>query len=269
MSCSRPEAFPLVGLYGLLIWRRSEAGLLFVAAVLVAAPALWLIPGLDRGAGDPMHGSRVANVVLKAGPPQLERAALTPVPLAAAAVAGAVVAAWEHDRRFVEVAALVGVWSAALRLMFAAGYPPSSRFFFLPAGVLTVLGAAGTVRLVMLCPRVWLRAPVALAAAAVLAWSFAPRIDNSLETLRRGANRARTESHLSEAVKRAGRDQSSAAAGGPGCRAGRVGRGGGGPGASSARCATSAAPALSARAPLSCGSPAGTAAGRPPVERSR
>jgi hypothetical protein len=204
VSLTRPEAFPLVALYGALLWRRSEAGVTLVAATLVAVPALWLIPDWI-GSGDPFNGSRLARDLLESKRADLSTALrYAPVPLTAAAVAGTVLAAWQHDRAFVEVAGLAGAWAALLRLMMAAGYPASARFFFLPAAILCVVGAAGAVRLATAPRAGWLRAPLAIGAVAVLAWSFVPRIERSVDIAESAASRAEAEADLWQAVTRAG-----------------------------------------------------------------
>jgi hypothetical protein len=201
---TRPEAFPLVALYGALLWRRKEAGLGLVAATLVAVPASWLIPDWI-GSGDPFHGSTVAHDLLTTTPQDLWAAVrIAPIPLAVAAILAAVHAAKIRDWTFVALALSAGVWAGLLRLMIALGYPPSDRFFFLPAVIVCVLGAAGLVRLA-LAPRVrLLTAALTVAVLGLAAWSFGGRLQGAVDGARDAAARARTESELSRAITLAG-----------------------------------------------------------------
>jgi hypothetical protein len=201
---TRPEAFPLLALYGLWLYRRSNAGVGLLAAVLVGIPAAWLIPDWV-GSGDPFYGSKLAHAVLTSTRQDLGAALrIVPIPYSLAAIAATVLAGRQGDRTFVQIALLAGVWAALLRLLILAGYPPSDRFFFLPAVIVCVLGAAGLVRIALAVPVRWLRAAVAVALLGLVAWSFGPRIKRAADVAESSAARARTESELWRAVTKAG-----------------------------------------------------------------
>jgi hypothetical protein len=203
VAAGRPEAFPLVIAYGaLLLWRR-EMSVAPVVAAVVAVPALWLVPDWI-GSGDPFHGSRLAAELMDRKGTLEFVFRIAPVPLFLAAIAGSAAALWRRDRAFLEVAGLGFAWYAALGLMMALGYTTASRFYYLPAEVLCVAGAAGVVRVVTLPRSAWIRAPAAAAAVAVLALSLVPRADESVTIAERAANVARIETDLWHAVTRAG-----------------------------------------------------------------
>jgi hypothetical protein len=204
LTCgTRPEGFPIVCLYGLLLLRRREAHLAFVAATLAALPAAWLIPDWI-GSGDPLNGAKVARA-LTTTPEDLGGALhIAPVPYALAAILATVDAARRDDRAFLEVALVAGAWAALVRVMVLAGYPPSVRFFYLPAVIVCALGAAGLVRLALAPPSHALKAVLALAALGIAAVSLGGRVLDIAHTVENSAARARSESELAQAATRAG-----------------------------------------------------------------
>ena len=206
LSCSRPEAFPLVVLYGAVIWRRSEASLALVASTLAAVAALWLIPDWI-GSGDPFYGGKLADELLaREGLPELMQAAYyTPLALSVAAIAGAALAIWQRDWTFAGIVGLAAAWFLLLRLAMYAGYPAHPRYFVLPAAIVCVAGAAGAARLVEAPPRPWLRAALGVAALILLvASSFVPRTENAVASAKEAVARARTQAELWRAVSAAG-----------------------------------------------------------------
>jgi hypothetical protein len=203
VAAGRPEAFPLVIGYGaLLLWRR-ELRLAPVAAAVAAVPAVWLIPDWI-GSGDPFHGGRLASELMDRKGTLEFVFRIIPVPLFFAAIAGTALALWRRDRAFVEVAGVGFAWYAALGLMMAFGYTIASRFFYLPAELLCVVGAAAVVRLVTLPRPAWIRAPLAAAALGVLALSAVPRAEDSVTVAERASTVAQIERDLWHAVTRAG-----------------------------------------------------------------
>jgi hypothetical protein len=171
VALTRPEAWGLVVLYGIVLWRRGELQPLLLAAAAVAVAALWVVPDWI-GSGDPFHAGAVSRAVLPNGPGATltalgEAALIAPLPLSLTAVAGTAVAFRRGDRTIPWLALIVLAWATFLTLMMLAGYPVSSRFFVLPASLLCVLGAAGAVCLVTAVGG--RRARIAVAAVLALA----------------------------------------------------------------------------------------------------
>jgi hypothetical protein len=199
----RPEVFGVVVIYAALLVWREQVTLPKVAAVLVAIPAVWLIPDWI-GSGDPFHGLTVAAEVLEEEPTLTFGLHILPVPLVVASVAAAAAAVWQRDRAFLQVAALAWAWYLALRVLILFGYPTAWRFFFLPAALLCVVGAAGLMKLVSLSPAKWIRALLAAAAFALLALSILPRADRRIAVVSNSITRSEVERDLWRALDRAG-----------------------------------------------------------------
>jgi hypothetical protein len=204
VSLARPEAFPVVLLYGVLAWRRRELSAWFLVAVAAAVPALWIVPDW-LGSGDPFHASRVASSIEPSGvQPTLaalgRAVGITPAPLAFGAVAGFAIARRAHDRRVVELSALAAGWVVLLLGLMVAGYPALGRFFVLPASLACVLGAVGVVRCVRLVAaeqrRLAVAALVALAALPIVAI----RVDRAEGEARDAVQRARVETALDDVI---------------------------------------------------------------------
>jgi hypothetical protein len=205
VTLSRPEGWPVLVAYGaLLVWRRKISWWLGLA-VLAVVPALWVVPDW-LSSGDPFHASAVAKIVI---PPDmgaaLADAALTPpLPLSLAALAGVGIALRTRDRAILAVSAVVAAWSLLLIAMMAAGYPPSFRFFAIPAGLVVVLGAVGMVRLVEASPPRLPRIALIVGLVALSVPSVAFRVANAAETADDTLTRARLEGDLDTLVQRAG-----------------------------------------------------------------
>jgi hypothetical protein len=205
VTLSRPEAWPLLVAYGaLLVWRRRISWWLALAVVAVV-PALWIVPDW-LSSGDPFHASAVAKIVI---PPHMGTAlgvaALTPpLPLSLAALAGAGIALRNRDRTVLALSGLVGAWALLLVAMMALGYPPSFRFFTIPAGLVVVLGAVGMVRLVEASRPPVPRAAVALALVAIAAPTVVLRAVNAADTADDTVTRAKLEADLDTLVERTG-----------------------------------------------------------------
>jgi hypothetical protein len=210
VALTRPEAWCLVAVYGVvLLWRR-QVGPMFLGAVVVAVPALWLVPDWI-GSGDPMHASKVSRIVVPTGTEATlialgEAALILPLPLSVTAVAGTLLARRRGDRGIAGIAAVVGLWSALLAGMMFAGYPASSRFFVLAAGLLTVVGAAGAVFVVEALADAARGRPLVAASAAVLALgavaAFAERGEAIAGEARDGVTRAKLGADLRTTVDR-------------------------------------------------------------------
>jgi hypothetical protein len=199
VALTRPEAWCLVVVYGLLVWRRRQMHPLAIAAVLVAVPLLWLVPDWI-GSGDPFHASKVSRLVVPTGTAAAwaalgEGALMTPPPLVVTAVIGTALAWRRGDRRYAAVAGVVVAWSGLLAALMFSGYPADGRFFIHPTALLTVLGAAGAELMVRAIPG---RRRIALAAALVLALVpfLVERSGDSVAEARHDLDAARLEADL-------------------------------------------------------------------------
>jgi hypothetical protein len=207
VALARPEAWGLVILYALLLERRGERHRRVVAAVALGVPSLWLIPDWI-GSGDPFHGSRVAHALAAEKVHGLTHAlgqasAIVPLPLIAGALAATVLALRARDRPVLQIAGAAAVWCALLVTLMLAGYPASGRYFFLPAGLVGLMGAVGIVRALE-----ELRRPgVRLAALAALALVAGPgtvgRVTDLSDEVHASVTRARFETALRAAVDEA------------------------------------------------------------------
>jgi hypothetical protein len=207
VALARPEAWCLVALYGIVLWRRGGAHPLLIAAVLVAVPALWLVPDWI-GSGDPFHAGKASRAIAPTGSRATlealgEAALIDPLPLSVTAVGGTVLALHLGDRRIVGIAAAVLVWTALLAALMLAGYPASSRFFVLPTALLSVLGAAGAVRVVEAAHNRHARIALALVLALVAAPPALLRAADIADKARATVSLARLESDLRTTVEQA------------------------------------------------------------------
>jgi hypothetical protein len=203
VALTRPEAWFLVVLYGLLLWRRRQMHPLAIAGVLVAVPLLWLVPDW-LGSGDPFHASKVSRLVVPTGTTAAwaalgEGALMTPPPLVVTAVIGTGLAWRRGDRRYAAVAAVVVAWSALLSALMFSGYPADGRFFIHPTALLTVLGAAGAELMVRAIPG---RRRIVIAAALVLALApfLVERSADSVIEAKHALGRARLEADLNSTL---------------------------------------------------------------------
>lgn len=183
----RPEAFPLLVLYGL--WRvRAEPRVLPLAvAVAVAVPALWLVPDLlVAGRGGAARAQTATSNPLEA----LGWALVLPL-----AVAWPLALAALRDGRARMLGAGALAWIAVVAAMTVAGFAGLPRFMAPAAAVVGVLGGAGLAALPAR-PRGGLVALVAAGAVVTAvglparvaevprAWRSSARISDSHERLR-------------------------------------------------------------------------------------
>lgn len=147
----RPEAWPLLALYGLWLWGFEPRLRTWLVGAGVALPVLWLAPDL-LGSGDALTGASRAREATGSPPGEaleaLGRAAnLVPVGLWIAA-AYAVASAWRARESAIPVlAAGALVWIATVVVLAAAGFAGLPRFAAPAAAVGCVLGGVGLVRM--------------------------------------------------------------------------------------------------------------------------
>ena len=149
----RPEAWVLLGAYGVFVWLHEPRLRPLVAAAVVLPPALWL--GLDWiGSGDPLHASSTATSATEgsaanAKVPSLEvvrRAAdAVIVPTLILAAIGVVLAVRRRDRPVLSLAALALGWIAVVAIMAEVGFTGTRRYLAAPAAALCVVAGVGLV----------------------------------------------------------------------------------------------------------------------------
>jgi hypothetical protein len=151
----RPEVWPFLGLYAVVLWLREPRLRPLAAASVLLIPVLWFGPDLVA-TGELLRSSERAQAPTPGSPAFAERPALEVASLAASIppvavvvgfVAALVVAAarLRHARRVppLFVVALAAIAFVALvALMTEAGYSGNLRYLLLPAALMTVAGAA-------------------------------------------------------------------------------------------------------------------------------
>jgi hypothetical protein len=211
VALARPEGLALVGVYGVLAWRRGAVGLPFVAGAMASVVALWVIPDWV-GSGQFMHASRVAAVVVPTGP-AAQRAALTDGaqillwPLALAGVAGVALAWQRREPAILWLAGIAAGWSALLVGLIALGYPPEARFFALPAGLWCIVGAVGLTWIARAPQSSRWRLATALALGLLLVPFAAARGHHSTDEAIDAVDRAQLEAQLRTVLRDAGGDR--------------------------------------------------------------
>jgi hypothetical protein len=185
----RPEAWVLLGAYGLHLWLDEPRLRPLVAAAVVVPPVLWL--GLDWiGSGDPLHASSTATSATEgsaanASVPAFEvvrRAAdAVIVPTLVLAAIGLGLAAQRRDRAVLSLAALALGWIAVVAIMAEVGFTGTRRYLAAPAAALCVVAGVGLVWLLQAVRPG--RARVALA-CAVSALALVPALLRAREDAR-------------------------------------------------------------------------------------
>jgi hypothetical protein len=174
----RPEAWPFLGLYALLLLYEDRRRLPWLAAGLVSLPILWLGPEL-WGSGNALRASDRAqkpnaNSPAFADNPTLEVLEDAVEMLPWAAVAGALIllalAVTRRDRVALALWAVAAGWTGLVAVMTSGGFSGNPRYLMPPTALFIVLGAAGLVR--VLAP-VLRRPAIAVLAAVALTAAFA------------------------------------------------------------------------------------------------
>jgi hypothetical protein len=208
----RPEAWVLLGLYGLWLWRREPRLRPLAAAAVVLAPALWL--GLDWiGSGDPLHASATATSATEgsaanASVPAIEvvrRAADAVIlPTLVLAAVGVVFAVRRRDRAVLSLAVLALGWIAVVALMAEVGFTGTRRYLAAPAAALCVVAGVG---LAWLLEAVHERRARLAAAGAIALLALVPALLRAREDARMlsvARDQADQRDELRAAVDRAG-----------------------------------------------------------------
>ncbi len=149
----RPEAWVLLGAYGVFVWVREPGLRPLAAAAVVLPPALWL--GLDWiGSGDPLHASSTATSATEGSAANAKVPAVEVVRRAADAVivptlilaaVGVAFAVRRRDRPVLSLAALALGWIAVVAVMAEAGFTGTRRYLAAPAAALCVVAGVGLV----------------------------------------------------------------------------------------------------------------------------
>jgi hypothetical protein len=208
----RPEAWFLLGGYGVVVWLHEPRLRTLAAIAVVLPPALWL--GLDwAGSGDPLHASATATEATEgsaahAAVPALEvvrRAAdAIIVPTLVLAVIG-VAAAWRRrDRRVLWLAALALGWIAVVAIMAEAGFTGTRRYLAAPAAGLCVIAGVGLAWLLAAVHGRRARIATACAVAALALGPALLRAREEARTLSVARAQADQLSELRAAIARAG-----------------------------------------------------------------
>ena len=225
----RPEIWPFLGVYAVVVWRAEPRARRLLAALLVLVPILWFGPEL-WGSGDALRASSRARAPNPGSPAFAERPALeilrltndlllSPVTVGALLALVLAAIAFARARRggaTLVLGAAAAAWIALVAAMTEAGYAGNPRYLVLAAAIACVLAgiawatvARGAAELVRLAAR---REPLAaaagvaaavaiLAASAASAREAAPDLKKQYEALRTEGILYRD---LANAVERAG-----------------------------------------------------------------
>lgn len=208
----RPEAWPLLLVAGVWLWRVRPDLRWAVAAGGALVAALW-VGGEWIGSGDPLSGSRLARAsTLPSGSPG---GVAVPFAVVWPGVAAALAVGWRsRDRELLLVGAVALLWTVTVVAMDLAGYPGLDRFVVPAAALWSVLGAIGLVWLVQAARRRGVAAAAAVVGAlllATVAFGFG-RLDRTVGDVEAIADRVSAQRDLRRTVERIGRERLAAAA---------------------------------------------------------
>ena len=147
----RPEAWPLLAAYGILLWRRDPALRAWLIGAVLALPALWIGPDA-LGSGSALTGSERARDVngsfFGEGVEAVGRALELPFVVLWIGAGIAFVSGWRNRERAIVALGLGALgWIAIVAVLAGAGYAGIPRFAAPAAAVACVLGGVGLVRL--------------------------------------------------------------------------------------------------------------------------
>ena len=220
----RPEAWPLLALFGLWRWR-AEPGLRpWIAGVALAVAASWVVPELLAGGGASSAGERALRGDESAVEAVLEvlgRAIAMPLavawPLAALALAFQRVPGEKrrHGGRFsplssggavIVLATGALAWIAIVAAMAAAGFPGLPRFMAPALAVVAVLAGIGLARLLALARARIAAAALALAILAATLAQLPARVADLPDAVTASERVAQRGERLRELIDEVGRD---------------------------------------------------------------
>ena len=208
----RPEAWVLLGLYGVYVWLHEPGLRPLAVAAVVLPPVLWL--GLDWiGSGDPLHGSSTATSATEGSAANASVPAFEVVRRAADAIilptlvlagVGIVAAVRRRDRAALSLAALALGWIAVVAIMAEVGFTGTRRYLAAPAAALCVLAGVGFAWLLDAVPerRTRLAVAGAIGLLALVPALLRAREDGRMLSVARSQAHQRDE--LRDAVARAG-----------------------------------------------------------------
>ncbi|MBW3592542.1 MAG: hypothetical protein KY396_02515 [Actinobacteria bacterium] len=218
----RPEVWPFLAAYAVVLWRRRAVGRAIVAAGLAALPLAWFVPEL-WGSGDLLRSSERVRIPNPGAPALAERPAFEVVerfaamlgPVVAVAALVAVALALRRPRTVVAALAFAAfAWVALVAAMSELGYSGEERYLVPAAAGAAVLAGLAVARGVSAAPR---SGPLAEAAAAlaVAAFVVVPAVPGLREGARDVAYAARLHRDLPRALADAGGASSLRACGAP------------------------------------------------------
>ena len=200
----RPEAWPLLALYGLWCWRADRRARPVVAAIALGVPALWLAPELlADGGGGAGRARRDTSDPLEA----LGWAAV--LPLAVAWPLALLTLRAPAGRLLLAGAVL---WIAVVAAMTTLGFAGLPRFMAPAAAVVCVLGGVGLAEaFVRVRARLTLGAVavglLVVLGAGVTAAGLGDRVSDVPQAWRIAAQREAANDRLRWVVRRIGREQ--------------------------------------------------------------
>jgi hypothetical protein len=207
----RPEVWPFLACYAVLVWRAEPRRRPVVATALLALPALWFLPDL-WGSGDLLRSAARARIPNPGAPALAERPALEvvrrfadlpPVFPAVAALAALALASGRERLTKLALAAAAATWIALVALLSEAGYAGEPRYLLPAAAVMAALAGVGVGRLVALLPRASGRTAAA-ACALLVAVPIPFAASRTFELADRLRYAAELDEGLGDAVVRAG-----------------------------------------------------------------
>ena len=208
----RPEAWVLLGAYGVFVWLREPGLRPLVAAAVVLPPALWL--GLDWvGSGDPLHASSTATSATEGSAANAKVPALEVVRRAADAVivptlilaaVGVALAARRRDRPVLSLAGLALGWIAVVAIMAEVGFTGTRRYLAAPAAALCVVAGVGLVWLLDAVRERRARIAVGVAVAVLALVPALLRARQDARMLSVARSQANQRDELLRAIDRAG-----------------------------------------------------------------
>ena len=213
----RPEVWPFLALYGVLLWRRDPGTRWLVLALFALIGALWFLPevwgsgSLLRGvrwAENPRHGSPALASCPFCSEVSGSAWPIVTMPFKAGVVLALVEVSrrWRHQaptnaQLIVAIAALIGLgWILEEAVLTQIGFSGSDRYLIAPVAVLIMVGAVGWAWAFQR-PRSAFVLVGVVAALTVLAPGRGPHLGSATDTLR-AQNAIRRD--LPVAVDRAG-----------------------------------------------------------------